>query len=307
MYTILGAGGAIANSLSTELSLKNIPYRLVSRSATSKNGAQAICADLTNAVQTDEAINGSTVVVLCPGLKYDSRIWNEQWPKIMKNTIESCKKNNAKLIFFDNIYMLGNVAGHMTETSPYNPVSKKGEIRAKIATDLMNEVKKGNLQAMIARAADFYGPGCKTSMLNLLVFDKMARGKTAQWMIDDREMHSFTFTPDCGKALLLLSQSEDTWNQVWHMPTALPALTGKQIICLAAKIFNVPAKHTMIGKGMIGTLGIFMRTMYEMKEMLYQYDSEYIFDSSKFDMAFNFKPTSYHDGFEITARAYKQI
>ncbi len=307
MYTILGAGGAIANALSTELSLNNIPYKLVSRSPKAINSIQVISADLTNSSQTFEAVKGSSVVVLCAGLKYDSRVWKTQWPAIMRNTIDSCKENNAKLIFFDNVYMLGEVAGHMTEETPYNPVSIKGEVRAKIATDLMDEVKAGNINAIIARAADFYGPDCKTSILNLLVFDKMAQGKTVQWVIDDKEMHSFTFTPDCGKALLLLSQNENAWNQIWHMPTGSPALTGKQIICLAAKIFNVPAKHSVIGKGMIGMLGIFMRTMHEMKEMLYQYDAEYIFDSTKFDSAFNFKPTTYHDGFEMTARSYKKI
>lgn len=307
MYTILGAGGAIANALATELSLNNIPYKLVSRSPKAINGIQVISADLTDASQTLEAVKGSSVVVLCAGLKYDSRVWKTQWPAIMRNTIDSCKENNAKLIFFDNVYMLGKVAGNMTEKTPYNPVSKKGEVRAKIATDLMNEVKAGNINAIIARAADFYGPDCKSSILNLLVFDKMAHRKTAQWVIDDKETHSFTFTPDCGKALLLLSQNENAWNQIWHMPTASPALTGKQIIGLAAKIFNVPAKHTVIGKGMIGILGIFMRTMYEMKEMLYQYDSEYIFDSTKFDSAFDFKPTTYHDGFEMTVRSYKKI
>ena len=304
MYTILGAGGAIADSLSKELSNNNIPYKLVSRSAKDINGVQSVSVDLTNAAQTLEAVKGSSVVVQCAGLKYDSRVWEAQWPVIMRNTIDACKQNNAKLIFFDNVYMLGKVSGHMTEETPYNPVSKKGEIRAKVATLLLDEAKAGNLQALIARSADFYGPSCKTSVLNLLVFDKMANGKKAQWMIDDKEVHSFSFTPDCGKALFLLSQKEDVWNQVWHMPTASPALTGKQLICIAAKIFNVPQKHTLISKGMIGTLGVFMRTMYEMKEMLYQYDSEYVFDSSKFDNAFDFKPTSYKEGFEITARSY---
>ncbi len=177
-------------------------------------------------------------------------------------------------------------------------------MRSKIATQLMDEAKAGNITAIIARAADFYGPGCKTSVLNSLVFDKMAKRKTAQWMGNDETMHSFTFTPDCGKALWLLSQNEDAWNQIWHLPTASPALTGKQIIHLASAIFKVPCKHSSIGKGMIGTLGIFMRLMYEMKEMYYQYDSLYIFDSSKFNNAFNFIPTSYKDGFEIVAASY---
>jgi len=305
MYTILGAGGTIANEVSKVLSQNNIPYTLVSRSPKPVNGAFTKSADLTNKNQTEEAVKGSSVVVLCPGLKYDIRVWNEQWPAIMKNTIDACKKYNSKLIFFDNVYMLGKVSGAMTETTPYNPVSKKGELRATLATLLMDEVKAGNIKAMIARAADFYGPNCNTSVLNLLVFDKLAKGKKAQWMGNDEVLHSFTFTPDCGKALWLLSQKEDAWNQVWNMPTAAPPLTGVEIISMAAQIFKAPDKHMIIGKGMIGVLGIFMRVMYEMKEMLYQNDSDYIFDSSKFNNAFNFKPTGYKEGFEITAAAYQ--
>lgn len=305
MYTILGAGGTIANEFSKVLSQNNIAHTLVSRNPKSINGAHIKSADITNANETHEAVKGSSIVLLCAGLQYDIRVWNEKWPAIMTNVINACKKHNAKLIFFDNVYMLGKVKGAMTESTPYNPVSKKGELRAKIATQLMEEVKAGNLTAMIARAADFYGPNCNTSLLNLLVFDKMAKGKKAQWMVNDKVAHSFTFTPDCGQALWMLSQNENAWNQIWHLPTAAPALTGKEIISLASGIFNAPDKDFIIGKGMIAILGLFMRLMYEMKEMLYQYDSEYIFDSAKFNKIFNFQPTTYKEGFEIIAATYK--
>lgn len=305
MYIILGAGGAIGNELASVLAENNIPFALVGRNPKPLAGAVKRQADLTDRLQTEKAIEGASVVILCAGLKYDSRVWTEQWPLIINNAINACIKNNAKLIFFDNVYMLGKVSGHMTESTPYNPISKKGELRAKLATQIMEQVKAGNIKAMIARAADFYGPHCKTSVLNTLVFDKMAKGKSAQWLGNDKALHSFTFTPDCGKALWMLSQKEDAWNQIWHMPTASPALNGKHMVHLAAKVFNVPAKHSSIGKGTISLLGIFMRTMYEMKEMFYQYGSDYIFDSSKFNHAFNFTPTSYKSGFEITAASYQ--
>jgi hypothetical protein len=66
----------------------------------------------------------------------------------MANTIAACKRAEAKLIFFDNVYMYGKVAGPMTENTPYAPCSKKGEIRAKIASALLNEVQGGRLSAM---------------------------------------------------------------------------------------------------------------------------------------------------------------
>ncbi len=126
MYTILGAGGAIANEISKVLALNNIPHTLVGRNPKPLPGAFTKSADINDPVQTSEVIKGSSVVFLCVGLKYDLRIWEKQWPVIMTNVINACKTHQAKLIFFDNVYMLGKVSGHMTETTPDNPVSKKG-------------------------------------------------------------------------------------------------------------------------------------------------------------------------------------
>ena len=49
-------------------------------------------------------------------------------------------------------------------------------------------------------------------------------------------------------------------------------------------------------------LGIFIPILKEMPEMMYQYDRDYIFDSSKFEERFNFKPTTYQEGIKITVQ-----
>ncbi len=67
---------------------------------------------------------------LLVGLKYDVKVWRELWPPIVSNPIEACKRANAKLIFFDNVYMYGKVVGPTTEETPFNPCSRKGEIIA---------------------------------------------------------------------------------------------------------------------------------------------------------------------------------
>ncbi len=51
MYTILGAGGAIANEFSKVLFQNNVPHTLVSRNPNSINGALTLSADLTNEVR----------------------------------------------------------------------------------------------------------------------------------------------------------------------------------------------------------------------------------------------------------------
>jgi hypothetical protein len=56
---------------------------------------------------------------------------------------------------------------------------------------------------------------------------------------------------------------------------------------------------------MIRIAGLFNSDIRESYEMLYQNDSEYLFDSTKFSKAFNFAPTSYSEGIKHTAAAYK--
>src|SRR5580658_9775751 len=141
MTTILGAGGPIGNELAKILAARNMPFRLVSRNPRPVAGGTLFPADLADREQTIRAVAGSMVVHLLAGLQYNLGVWQELWPRIMANTIEACKRANAKFIFFDNVYMYGKVVGPMTENTPYAPCSKKGEVRAKIATALMNEVQ----------------------------------------------------------------------------------------------------------------------------------------------------------------------
>jgi nucleoside-diphosphate-sugar epimerase len=306
MITILGAGGAIGNELVKLLTAKKQPFRLVGRNPKAAPGAtETVAADLTDEDQTIRAVAGSSVVHLCVGLKYDLKVWREMWPRIMSNTIEACKRAGAKLIFFDNVYMYGKVSGPMTEETPFNPCSKKGEIRAKIATALINEWKSGALTAMIARSADFYGPDVRTSVQNLLVLGPLAQKKKPSWLVNDSVPHSLTYTPDAAQSLMQLAERASAWNQTWHLPTAPNPLTGKEFIALAAGEFGVPPKHRVLNRPMLRIAGWFDPLVAESYEMLYQSDSPYLFNSSKLAREFRFAATPYADGIRTTAASFK--
>ena len=47
---------------------------------------------------------------------------------------------------------------------------------------------------------------------------------------------------------------------------------------------------------MIATTGLFVPMVKELKEMQYQNNQDYFFDSSKFDKRFSFTPVSYKEG-----------
>ncbi len=305
MQTILGAGGPVAIELAKALKKYTKDIRLVSRNPKPVNpDDQLFPADLANREKVIEAVKGSEIVYLTVGLPYSTKIWKNMWPVIMENVIFTCKRENAKLVFFDNIYMYDpNYLHHMTEETPINPVSKKGMIRSQIAQMLLNEVKAGNLQALIARSADFYGPSIQnTSVLTETVFKNFSKGKKAFWFSSVNYKHSYTYTPDAGKATALLGNTPDAFNQVWHLPTAANPLTGKEWITAIAKEMGVEPRYQIVSKFMLRIIGIFNPIMREMIEMLYQYDRDYVFDSSKFEKYFDFKPTPYLKGIKTIVK-----
>jgi nucleoside-diphosphate-sugar epimerase len=306
MIAVLGAGGPIGNELAKILAEGHEPFRLVGRSPKAVAGGEVVAADLADREQTIRAVAGSSVVHLLVGLKYDLRVWQEFWPRIMANTIEACKRARAKLIFFDNVYMYGKVNGAMTEETPYAPCSKKGEIRARIATTLMNEVKAGSLSAMIARAADFYGPDTEHGVPNVLVFEPFAKGKTASWLVNAQVPHSLTFTPDAARGVAMLAERASAWNQVWHLPTAPNPPTGREFIEMAAKELGVAPKFRVLSRPMLRVAGWFKPLIGESYEMLYQSDSPYLFDSTKFAKEFDFAGTPYPEGIRLAADFYKR-
>ena len=297
MHTILGAGGPVANSLTKVLLDAGEKVRLVSRRRVPATGnAVWMKADLTDYESLKDAVTGSTMLYLCAGLQYNKKIWAVQWPRIMNNVIAVAKHTGARLIFFDNVYMYGLVNGPMTEETLYQPSSVKGEIRAKIARKLMDEAASGNIRATIARAADFYAAQSMNSFFDSMVLAKYAKKRKAMWLGKANTLHSFTYVPDTGIALYTLAKDPTSNNQVWHLPTAT-AMSGKDFIQLAAKIFDTKPAYSQVNKFMLQTMGLFNKLIGETAEMYYQFDHDYVFSSQKFEKKYGLLPTSYEKGF----------
>ena len=293
--TILGSGGIIAREASYCLSQFSTHTRQVSRKPKKVlDTDQIFPADLCRESDVRAAVKGSDIVYLTVGLPYHTKIWQECWPKIMKYTINACQESGAKLVFFDNVYMYGKVDGWMTEKTPFNPCSKKGEVRAKITRQLLEEVQQGNIEALIARSADFYGPKAGNTYLGPMIFDKLWAGKKPQLMLKADKKHSYSYTLVAARGMVILGNTATAYGQTWHLPTDQVVLTGAEFIELAAREFGQSKKYSVLSPSMINMAALFSSVVRESKEMMYQFDDDYLFESSKFETDF-FKATSYAD------------
>lgn len=311
MQTIIGSGGAIGHPLARELKNYTREIRLVSRNPVKVNDTDELFSlDVSDLSGLGKAISGSEVVYITIGFNYNLRVWQDTWPPFMKAVIDACKVHNSRLVFFDNIYLYDRQAvPFMTENSPVNPPSKKGEVRRQLHEMIMNEVEKGKLTALIARAADFYGPVLKNSLIGEMVVKNLTKNKKAQAFGNIDKIHTYTYTPDAARATALLGNTAGAFNQVWHVPTTKERLTQRKWIEMIASALNVKTGIQVVPVWMVRMLGLFIPVMREFPEMIYQYETDYVFDSSKFEKRFGIPATAPAEGISemidgMTVRRY---
>jgi len=301
MQTILGANGQIAIELAKELHRNyTSDIRLVSRNPKKVNDSDTLFpADLLDKESTDRAVKGSEIAYLTVGLPMNTEIWTRQFPVIMRNVIDACKKHNTKLVFFDNTYMYPQNDQPLTEETEFAPVGKKGIVRAEIAKMVLDEIKAKNIEAVICRAPEFYGPGKTQSITNSAIFAKIKKDKKLKVFVSDGTLRTLIWTPDASKAMALIGNTPDAYNQTWHLPCDGNRLTYKQFIETASDVFNKPFRYSVIPKFILQTGAIFKKQLKEIQELLPRYGQDNLFISSKFKQRFpEFTTTTYLQGIE---------
>jgi nucleoside-diphosphate-sugar epimerase len=115
--------------------------------------------DLLDAGQTAAAVSGSRIVYFTAGLPPDTRLWEAQFPAMLKNALDAARSAGAAFAYFDNTYMYPQDGRPLTEDAPFAPVGRKGRVRARMAEMVLEEMARGEVPVLIARAPEFYGPG----------------------------------------------------------------------------------------------------------------------------------------------------
>lgn len=302
MQTILGANGQIGEELARELK-KNFTsdIRIVSRKAKKINDTDEVfSADLSIREKAIEAVKGSEIAYFTLGLPISSALWEEQFPLILRNVIDACKINGTKLVFFDNTYMYPQDDRVLTEETAFAPVGRKGRVRSKMAEMVLEEIKSGELEAVICRAPEFYGPGKTQSITNTLLFNNIKAGKKLKVPLSASKKRSLIWTPDASRATALIGNTPDAYGQTWHLPVDKSHLTYKEFIRIASGIYSRDLKYAVVPKFMFKIGSFFNKSVKELLELLPRYEHDNIFDDSKFRKRFpEFQVTTYKQGIRI--------
>jgi nucleoside-diphosphate-sugar epimerase len=292
LHVVFGAG-QVGTPLARLLSQAGRRVRIAKRSSTeAPPGGEIVLGDAADPSFCIKAARGATTIYHCMNPPYDTRIWAEMVPRHMDNLIGAAATTRARLVVLENLYMLGRPNGRpLTEDTPMNPCSRKGEIRARAAERLFQAHRRGDIIATSGRASDFYGPGGTLTGLGDFFWPRALAGKTAYSPYPLDAIHTYHYIPDVAAGLAALGCADtDAYGHPWMLPYA-PAGTLRQIVTRLASKLGRELKVAQVPRWAMKITGIVMPLMREIDEMLYQWDEPFVVDDRRFRGRFRLDPT----------------
>ncbi len=288
LQVIYGAG-PLGLATARALLAQGHTVRIINRSGNAdipdQAGLEKIAGD---AMQTDfnrSVCAGAETVYQCAATAYTVTAWRDQLGVLQGHIMQAAAEADARLVVGDNLYMYGKVQGAMRESTPCRPCSKKGEIRAQLAEQIMAAHTAGKLRAAIVRGSDFYGPHVENSILGIRTVLPALRGKRAGLLGDIDLPHAMTYIDDFGRAMAMVGADLAAMGQVWHVPNA-PAVSQRALATMLFEEIGSPVKLGTMGKTMLRIGGLFIPPAREMLEMMYQFEQPFLVDHAKFATRF---------------------
>ena len=290
-YHVIFGTGPVGCWIARTLRSRDIPVRAINRSGNRPrlmpDDVQVIAADASDPEQAVDGARDAAVIYQALNPPYNR--WHELFPWLQAGAMAAARAAVARYVSIENLYMYDS-AQPMVEDSPVRPRSKKGELRAQMADEVMAAHRRGEIQAAALRSSDYYGPGVVDSALGERVFGNLVSGKKAQLTGSAGTPHSWAYIEDVGRAAALLGTSDDAMGEVWIAPHARPS-TQQEILKIAAQELGVEPQYSVVSPLMMRLAGLFVPAARETVEMMYEFTEPFIVDSSKFEKTFGIQAT----------------
>jgi nucleoside-diphosphate-sugar epimerase len=305
-HVIFGTG-AIGLATLEALRRRGEAVRVVNRSGAARvpEDVEVVAGDASDRAFTTAVSQGARVVyqTLNPGYHRFA-----EFPALQAGVLAAAEASGARLVSLENVYMYGRPGGQpLTETSPYQPSTRKGRIRAQMARDLLAAHQAGRVEVAIGRASDYFGPGGGVqSPLGDRVFPAALAGKTATVYGDPDQPHTYTFIPDIGEGLAVLGEHPETPGQVWHLPNDPDTRTTRQLVDIVYRQAGQPGTKVRGTPTLVlRALGLVNPVVRELVEMQYEFEEPFIVDSHKIATKLGLHATPLEQALDHTLASYQ--
>ena len=305
LHVVFGTG-PVGSWIARTLSEQGHAVRGVNRSgkrpALVPAAVEIVAADASDESQAISAATGATVVYQALNPPYHQ--WHELFPGLQRSALAAAKAAGARYVSTDNLYMYDSSAGPMTESGRIAPASRKGQLRQRMAEEVLAAHERGDVEAAILRSSDYYGPGVTGSALGDRVFPPILAGKPGEVLGGPDIPHSYAYIEDVARAAVVLGTRDEAIGRVWFTPH-IPAPTQSQVLESIFEIVGREPKYSTVTPGKMRLAGLFMPGAREMVEMMYEFTEPFTVDSSAIESAFGLSATPLDVGLERTVEWYR--
>ncbi|MEI6622622.1 MAG: NAD-dependent epimerase/dehydratase family protein [Actinomycetes bacterium] len=292
-HLVVGAG-PIGSAVANQLAADGQSVVIVTRSGSGPEdpNISKIAADATDSAQLSAIAAGAVAIYNCANPPYTS--WASDWPPIASALLAAAHNSGAVLSTCSNLYGYGPVTGPISPELPLAATGTKGRIRAAMWEEALAAHSRGEIRATEVRGSDYVGPGVN-SHLGERVVPRLLAGKSVSVVGSPDQPHSWTYTEDMARALVVAAAEPAAWGLPWHAPTN-PPRTAREAIADLAGVAGVPmVKVKGMSRSLLSTVGLFSPMVRELKETYYQFDAPFVIDDSATRTEFGLTPTPWDD------------
>lgn len=204
---ILGATGGIGGAVAGVLKKRGWTIRALHRNATKMGSDRPefdwVQGDAMNADDVLAAAQGASLIVHAvnpPGY----RDWGTLVLPMIDSTIAAARACGATILLPGTIYNFGPDAFPLLhETSPQNPVTEKGEVRAEMERRL-KAVSDEGVPVIILRAGDFFGPGAANNWFSQAIVQPGKPLSSVTYPGKKGIGHQWAYLPDVAETMARL-------------------------------------------------------------------------------------------------------
>ena len=230
-------------------------------------GVRFVTGDSDSVEQMRAAIGDSDVVVNALNMRYD--LWFEgRMEAQMARVVEAMGATGKTMLFPGNIYNFARTDRVMRPDTPQHLETVRGELRVRVEKALEAASNRGDIQVLILRAGDFYGPGSSGDWFDQIMLREIQSGvvRTAGYA---GVAHSWAYLPDLARAFEALAAVRSTLTGFDRFHFAGHHVTPEQMGAAIKKAAPVTVKVKPFTMSLLTIIGWFDPIIREVAKMRY--------------------------------------
>ena len=233
-------------------------------------GVTFIAGDAENPEDVAHAVAPADIVLDAVNLPYDK--WDKgRYEKSLAARLEGLAGSNKTLLFPGNIYAYAADTHVISPDTPVSPPTDKGEIRVRLERMLERATERNDLQVVILRAPDFFGPGATGTTFDLVILKNLAKGVLA-YPGDPEIGHSWAYLPDLARAFVRVAEERKSLERFDRLHFAGQFRTGLELAASAERALSRPFAIKRVNWLPVRLIAPFVPILREVLKMNYLWD-----------------------------------